>query len=239
MVLTPRQLDSSTLADRAYEELRAAIMSGELAEGAKITDRGLAETLAVSQTPVREAIRRLEQDHLVERVSPRAFRVATYTPAERAEVSLVEVTLRALAAQLAAQKVTDTQVAEIEDSLDRADAAREILVDTLARSPEAPEAAEAADKVIELLGRFHRLVNEASGNPVLLRMLAMAEAFSLGERQRVLRHQLADRTPPPSERYAQHREILEALRAHDAVRAYEVMLAHGDRARADLLRFTL
>ena len=64
-------LTSETLADQAYEALRAAIISGELASGEKITERGLAERLSVSPTPVREALRRLEQDRLVVRQGPR------------------------------------------------------------------------------------------------------------------------------------------------------------------------
>lgn len=238
MPFAPRQLDSSTLADRAYRELRSAIMSGDLAAGVKITDRGLAESLAVSPTPVREAIRRLEQDRLVERLSPRAFRVASYSPVERAEISLIEVTLRALAARLAAQKITDAQLAELEDCLAQADAARATVREEAARSPESPDIVECANEVIKTLRRFHRLVNEASGNPILLHMLDMAEAFSLGERQRVLRQQLANQVPPPEERYTQHREILEALRAHNAEQAYELMSVHGVHARTDLLRLT-
>lgn len=234
MVFSPQKLDASTLADRAYRELRAAIMSGDLAAGVKITDRGLAESLSVSPTPVREAIRRLEQDRLVERISPRAFRVASYSPEQRAEISLIEVTLRALAAQIAAQKITDAQLAELEDCLARADAARAAARE-VADGSESDDVAESANQVIKTLRRFHQLVNEASGNQILLHMLEMAAAFTLGERQRVLRQQLADQVPPPEERYEQHRELFEALKAHDADRAYELMLTHGSRARSDLL----
>ncbi len=61
-----RGLTAETLADQAYETLRSAITSGELARGEKVTERGLAQRLEVSPTSVREAIRRLEQDHLIE-----------------------------------------------------------------------------------------------------------------------------------------------------------------------------
>ena len=64
-------LVNDTLADRSYRTIRAAITTGELRPGQKVTERGLAERLSVSPTPVREAIRRLEQDGLLERSGPR------------------------------------------------------------------------------------------------------------------------------------------------------------------------
>jgi DNA-binding transcriptional MocR family regulator len=58
-------LTSESLADQAYRALREAIMSGALSPEEKITERGLADRLSVSPTPIREALRRLEQDGLV------------------------------------------------------------------------------------------------------------------------------------------------------------------------------
>src|SRR5918999_2547031 len=71
-------LVNDTLADRSYRAIRAAITTGELRPGQKVTERGLAERLSVSPTPVREAIRRLEQDGLLERTGPRTVQVATF-----------------------------------------------------------------------------------------------------------------------------------------------------------------
>ncbi len=60
-------LSAPTLAVQAYEAVRQAIVDGSLARGEKVTERGLADLLNTSPTPVREAIRRLEQDRLLER----------------------------------------------------------------------------------------------------------------------------------------------------------------------------
>src|SRR5919109_2754205 len=81
-------LTSETLADQAYEALRAAIISGELASGEKITERGLAERLSVSPTPVREALRRLEQDRLVVRRGPRLVQVVDFDDENPAQIPL-------------------------------------------------------------------------------------------------------------------------------------------------------
>src|SRR4030088_782626 len=96
------QLTATTLADQAYTALRQAILDGALARGQKITERGLAEMLNISPTPVREAMRRLEQDRLIERQGPRSVTVAAFDDDEKADIATVESTLRALAARLAA-----------------------------------------------------------------------------------------------------------------------------------------
>ena len=68
-----------TLAERTYRAVRSAIGTGLLRGGEKITERGLAERFEVSPTPVREAIRRLEQDGLIQRTGPRTVEL-TETP---------------------------------------------------------------------------------------------------------------------------------------------------------------
>ncbi len=67
-----------TIGDRAYAAVREAIVSGSFKRGAKVTERGLADMLNISPTPVREALRRLEQDRLIERVGPRSVRIAQF-----------------------------------------------------------------------------------------------------------------------------------------------------------------
>ncbi|MCO1660875.1 GntR family transcriptional regulator [Pseudonocardia sp. S2-4] len=77
-------------------------MTGVLPRGGKVTERGLAESLKISPTPVREALRRLEQDRLVKREGPRSVRVAQFDDAESLQITMIEDALRALAARLAA-----------------------------------------------------------------------------------------------------------------------------------------
>ncbi|WP_308216130.1 GntR family transcriptional regulator [Pseudonocardia humida] len=88
--------------DQAYAAVREAIMTGVLPRGGKVTERGLAESLKISPTPVREALRRLEQDRLVKREGPRSVRVAQFDDAESLQITMIEDALRALAARLAA-----------------------------------------------------------------------------------------------------------------------------------------
>ena len=87
----------------------------------------MAGLLRISPTPVREALRRLEQDRLIERLGPRSVRIANYDDGEIADISAIENVLRALAARLAATRATDVQLAAMQAALDAADAERKRL----------------------------------------------------------------------------------------------------------------
>src|SRR5258705_6236860 len=67
---------TESLGNRAYQALRQQIAAGGLVPGERVTERGLAARLGVSATPVREALRRLEQERLIERNRPRAVTIA-------------------------------------------------------------------------------------------------------------------------------------------------------------------
>lgn len=231
-----RHLDATTLADQAYASLRTAIIVGDLKAGEKITDRGLADSLAVSPTPVREAIRRLEQDRLVERTGPRTVRVAVYSDSQRAEISQVADALKAVAARLAARNITEDEIVELTEHLDTADAQRAELYRQIAEQGRTSEPVkEIASQLIATLRKFHDLINRASRNDILLHLLETVEAFGVSERQHVLHRQIVHQTHKPSERYGQHRQILEALVDRDADLAEQLVLAHTRSASLDLL----
>src|SRR5690349_3856067 len=101
--------------------MRAAIVTGELRPGQKVTERGLAERLAVSPTPVREAIRRLEQDGLLERTGPRTVKVSSIGDTALQDLAEVEVALRGMVARFAARHVTTEQLDSLDAILDEAD----------------------------------------------------------------------------------------------------------------------
>lgn len=226
-------LNSDTLADRAYVALRDAIISGELAPSEKITERGLADRLAVSATPIREALRRLEQDQLIERLGPRSVQVAELDARAATEIRLVEGTLRALAARLAATNATPEQLARMERLLDEGDAelariARETDVDR-------PLTTQDLAPLLQLTRDFHTAVNDASNNLVLLRLLSLVDAFSLTQRLRNLQGELRQGADSGGmvHRYDEHRAVFEAVRAGDGDSAEQLMRDHGARGALD------
>lgn len=221
------QLSSPTLADQAYDALRDAIITGDLAPREKITERGLADHLAISPTPVREALRRLEQDHLIERLGPRTVQVTDLDDATAGEIRLVEGTLRALAARLASTNATEAQLSRIEGLLDEGDAALEALRSAADEGAVLVPTDLAA--LLQLTREFHLALNEASNNLVLLRLLRLVDAFSLTQRLRKLDGELrvSDDYEEVLRRYREHRVIFEAVRSGDGERAEQLMLAHA------------
>jgi DNA-binding GntR family transcriptional regulator len=89
-----------------YQQLREAIVTGVLSADAPLTELSLAAQYKVSRTPVREALRRLEQDGLVER-GPRGMKVRGRSPEEILEIYEVRITLEGAAARAAAERRTE------------------------------------------------------------------------------------------------------------------------------------
>src|SRR5713101_7425781 len=121
----PSLLRVESLAEQAYRAIREGIATGLFSAGERVTERGLATKLNVSATPVREALRRLEQEGLIERVSARQLRVVDHSSGTLRELLLTGTALRALEARFATHKITDA-------ALDRMTA----LVEALARERE-------------------------------------------------------------------------------------------------------
>ncbi len=219
-----QELSSPSLADQAYEAIRAAITSGELPPGEKITERGLAAMLSVSPTPVREAIRRLEQEGLIERRGTRSTVVFDPRDTSRYELALIEAALRSTAVRLAAMNRTDAAVARMERHLDEADRLRKDMRAVLAAGGEYPAAT--AERLLLELRAFHAEAENACGNAVLLRMLATVNAFSFQQRVTSLKERVTA-GKVNNARYKEHRQLLEAIRRRDADGAERVMTKHA------------
>ncbi|MFE4215598.1 GntR family transcriptional regulator [Streptomyces sp. NPDC056844] len=229
----PHLTVSATLGDQAYSAIREAIISGDLERGAKVTERGLAESLDISATPVREALRRLEQDRLVERTGPRSVRVAKFAEAELREFTMIGDSLRALAARLAAEKSTAAQRRAMRAALDRADG---LHAQVDGARPGSSDERGAIEGILSCMREFHALVDRAGGNATLLQMLDMVDAFGSDERRSSVLSEIAgDRREAVRERYRQHRAIYDAIAAGDGDLAAELMSAHSRSSSGSLI----
>jgi DNA-binding GntR family transcriptional regulator len=150
-------LTHQSLADRAYAELLDAIVTGGLEPGRRLRDRELAAELGVSRTPVREALRRLEDEGLVESERNAYTRVAPVRPDRIAAAFPVVAALHALATRLGVPALSRADIAAME----RHDAER-----TQALRAGDVTAAIAADD------RLHDVLINASGNEEIERLLA-------------------------------------------------------------------
>ena len=106
-----------TLADIVFDELVNAIVTGDIPPGAKIRETELAHRFNVSRGPLREAIRRLEERRLVNRIAHVGARVVDLSPAVLIEIFLVREALEGMAARLAAERMSEAEVEELRDLL--------------------------------------------------------------------------------------------------------------------------
>jgi DNA-binding GntR family transcriptional regulator len=190
---------SQSLADQAYQSLREGIATGLFEAGERVTERGLAARLNVSPTPVREALRRLEQDGLVERVSPRELRVVEHSPETLRELLLTGAALRALEARFATAKITDAALGRMGS-----------LVDTLAADHDRID----ADGLRRIAREFDMEIEKAAANPVLRGLI---QSVSIVGQERANRAVQSMRVHAEigEKRLQGHRDILAALRSRD------------------------
>lgn len=198
----------ATKADFAYTRVRELVLSGELEPGAVINQAVLARQIGISTTPLREALKRLKQQGLVELDAHRDARVAPLAAEEARDLLEVRRSLDPLAAALAADRRTTLDIAEMRAGLEGLDA--------LPSNP----------TVEQLVAhrRFHVAIYRASHNALLVETLD--GLWDTADRYR--RHGLqVERTPEERAMKArEHTLLFEAIVEGDGETAAEVMRAH-------------
>lgn len=219
----PATPSGGTLADRAYGSIRDAIATGELRPGQKVTERGMADRLDVSPTPIREAIRRLEQDGLLVRAGPRTVRVSEMVDTAVQDLAEVEVALRGMVARFAARHATPEQIDELDAVLDDADDLM-ILIRQRHQDPGGVDLSRYVTRLYDTIQQFNDAVDACAGNPVLVRLLDQTRVFSRPERRARLLERVAAEDTSGLDRYESHRALVRALRAGDPAAAEAVVI---------------
>jgi DNA-binding GntR family transcriptional regulator len=210
----------STKSDLAYAVVREKILSGEFAAGQVLNQAILARAIGISTTPLREALRRLKSENLVELDAHRDARVTELTAEEARDLLEVRRSLDPLAAALAAERRTKADIKAIRDAANVQPLRRGFGVEEL-----------------EAHRRLHGAIYRASHNDLLIATLDAlwdkADRYRrvglVGERSRQERDQKAE----------EHRRLVECVIAGDAEGAAAVMHRHistslGARAAARL-----
>lgn len=227
-------METMSLADQAYQRLRTAVREGVLRPGEKITERDLAARLGVSPTPIREALRQLVHEKVVERVGPRSLRIADHSAAARSEIVEAEVRLSALMARLAARNATAEQLTGLVSLLTQSDLIVAGIEKTVAEQGPEADVADQLKAVFHKLRLFHHQVEACVANPVLEGLLAQARAFSDEERLDLTMKIVPEREEAFRARYREHRELLDALLERDEDRAEELAARHHRAALVQL-----
>ena len=144
------------LRDVVFNTLREAILKGDLKPGERLMELQLAAQLGVSRTPIREAIRMLEQEGLAVTVPRKGAEVAKMTLKGMEDVLEIREALDILACQLACVRITEEQLALLEEKK---------------KAFEASLKSGNVREIAETDVAFHDVIYDATGNPKLVNML--------------------------------------------------------------------
>lgn len=209
--------DSRTLADRVFSRLQDDIVLGALPPGTKLGETELAARYGVSRGPLREAIRRLESRKLLERVPHVGTRVASLKASDLIEIYRVREALEGMAARLAAENMTDDDVASLRELLSRHEQQQDLKEDTAYFQREGDL-------------DFHYRIIQGSHNRTLIDLL-IGEIYHL---VRMYRYQFSMTANRPQKALAEHRRIIEAIESRDGEMAELLMRRHISRARENI-----
>ena len=106
-----------SLADQVFEHLETDILSGKYQKGENLTESKLSLEMGVSRTPIREALRRLEQEHLIEE-APKGMVVVGISDKDLADIFEIRAALEGKAAFLAAKNYTQEQMNVVREALE-------------------------------------------------------------------------------------------------------------------------
>ncbi|MDQ0285317.1 DNA-binding GntR family transcriptional regulator [Desulfofundulus luciae] len=213
--LIPIKLDNyKPLRELVFESLREAIIQGRLKPGERLMEIQLAEEMGVSRTPVREAIRKLELEGFVVMVPRKGAYVAGISVKDIVDVFEVRAALEALAAGLAAERITEEELEELERA----------LVKTYEVSSHDLEA------LVETDTRFHELIYKASRNERLVQIIT-----NLADQ--IQRFRATSLAQPGRTKHAleEHKQIVEAISERNVELAQILAREHIENAEQSLL----
>ncbi len=204
------------LREQVYSVIRSAVLSGKLQPGDQLTEVGIAEQLNVSRTPAREAIHMLEQEGLIVLVPRKgAFVTGIKSKKEISDIFQVRVVLEGLAAELAAERITPRQIADLNYYIEQ--------VNSCIKN-------EDVNSCIRIDTAFHKIICQAADNEVLERILD--NLFEQITRFRAASLTGRDRMEAALQ---EHTELAQALAAKDAQRARKVAVRHLNGAEERVL----
>jgi len=205
------QPNSQNLHEAIFQKLRLLLVEGKIAPGSKLNERELAESLNVSRTPIREAIRRLAADGLVELIANRGAIAVQLSITDVIHTFNVIADLEGFSGELAANNISDTALSELE---------------ALQYEMMASYARRDLYSYYKLNLRIHHLINQAANNPVLAKLFsqvnAQIEALRFRSNQDGVKWEKA---------VEEHQEMLDALKARDSGRMRKIMIQHVQNKR--------
>ena len=196
--------------DQIYPLIRDLILTGQIAPGEVLDEKAIAAQLDISRTPVREAVKKLSDEHLVDVVAQSGTRVASIDRHEIEQAYLIRRALEMESAAHAAPRMTEAHA--------------ESLTEILLLHERAIEQKKFV-KAIAIDDSFHRTIAQIADMPRLWHMVEISKAHL--DR---CRHTLLPRTGEATATLEQHREIIRTLNTKNPEAAREAMRNHLDHA---------
>ncbi len=217
-MLTPKETGSPTnLHEQTYQNLKTMIVEGAITPGSKLNERALAETLSVSRTPIREAIRRLAAAGLVELINNRGAIVPKLNKEDVLNAFELMAELEGFSGELAAKRITKEALSEIE-------ALHYEMLACYSRKD--------LSGYYKLNSQIHQHINLAAGNPVLTNTYSQVNA-----RIQALRFRSNQDQTKWDEAVLEHGEMIAALKAADSQRMRKVLMQHLANKKNAILTF--
>ncbi len=204
-----------TIQESVADYIRARIMAREYRPGERLVQDELAEQLGVSRTPIREALQKLSSEGYVVLSPHRGASVADFSLEELEEIYSVRIGLESYAAYLAAQRITEEELGELEAHLRKMDRVNE-------RGD--------VKQLIRLNRGFHVAIYAAARQPRLYDLII--HYLDLAERYRRIFHSLTNRAEHTVD---EHQELFDALRCHDADLATQLTREHLEQTASALV----
>jgi len=193
------------VAELVYRRLRDAIAAGRLAPRARLSERELSASFGVSTSPIKAALKRLEQEGMVV-TQPRRGTWVAFAPEKAHEMGLIRAALEGIAARLAAERITPEDLARLEAILHELRSATRALD---------------RDALVEANDRYHALILKAADNVFLTNAVRGLRGYFLITQARMRKMRLE-----PELAMAEHEAIFAALAARDGAAAEAAMRAH-------------
>jgi len=216
LLVEPDLTGDESLSERAYRDIRRLIVTLELAPGAVIIEPDLQDQLGMGRTPIREALRRLANEHLVEVYPRRGMFVAALDTRDLAAISELREELEPFAARLAAQRRNDDDIAVIDD-----------LLADIALSLKHPD----VRALIELDQHVHHHVYRCSHNEYLQAVLEQHYMHALR-----IWFLALDKVTHLKQAMIENRDLLLAIKNGSPDEAASIMSSHVEGFEADVRR---
>ena len=214
-VLKSTKLNSRSLTTRVYDELRKSILTGKIKEGTRLVESTLAADMQVSRTPIREALHKLALEGLLYSIPRAGYIVEVMSDYDIQDLFSTRMTIEQIAARKAVEKISESELEQLENNLKRTDEVLEIGQN---------------EKLTDLDIEFHGIIYKATRSKTLYQICQTLSDHTLKYRIALIYiPEFAQKTRDG------HHKILGAILSKDVSKVDEAIQSHLELAKTDIM----